>query len=111
MGLLIPLVAAIIFSYMLYQKNKRRKINYIIATIFIWFGILFIEPLPDPISVGVWSYFNGIPLESIDFTNLASVAFQYEFWTIAVGFVLVLIGMAIGGWDWKQAVRKVKNGI
>jgi hypothetical protein len=106
-NILLALILIGIGIYILYQRNKGKTWKKIIGVLLIALGILFIEPSPDPISLGVYSILHGLDFSAITAENVASILWNFEVWTIMIGLILLVIGGIIMGWDFKKLWRKI----
>lgn len=102
---IILLVALGIF--LIFQKKKGKSWKSILGFVLIALGIIFIEPLPDPITMGVYGITHGVSFSSITLENVSNMLWQFEMWAIGVGIILLIIGAMILGWDFKKLWRKL----
>jgi hypothetical protein len=93
--------------YLLYQKYNGKSWKVILGAFLVAMGILFIEPSPDPISLGTYAIAHGLKFSSITVQNIASMLWNFEIWTMIVGIVLLLIGAGMLGWNFKKLWKKL----
>ena len=72
--------------------------------------MIFITPDPDPISLFVYASVHNIEFSSINSSNIASHLWDFEMWTIPLGFLFLFLSGLILGRNWKQQWKKISPG-
>lgn len=70
-------------------------------------AILLIEFTPDPLSLGLYAVTHGIEFSSINANNIGMHLWDFEVWSISVGFLLLLGAMYLLGWNFKKVWKKL----
>ena len=86
------------------MENKK------IGWFFLALGLIFIEPTPDFLTLGIYSLTHGLTFSSLNFSNISSILWDFESWSISIGVVLSLIGMYFLNWDFKKLWAKINLG-
>ena len=98
------------FAIYQYRKYDGKPFSYFLGSMAILAGILFIEPTPDFISFGAYCLWKGIPFSTMNASNISTILWNYEIWSITLGVIFILIGMYLLKWDWKKLWKKLDLG-
>lgn len=100
-------VVIIYFAVRQYKKYDGKPTRYIIGSLAMLLGILFIEPTPDPISFGLYCVSHGLTYSAMNASTISSVIWSYEVWSIAIGLALVAVGMILLKLNFKRLWKKL----
>jgi hypothetical protein len=99
-----------VFAIYQYRKYDGKPFPYFLGSMVLLAGIFFIEPSPDPLSFGAYCLWKGIPISTMNASNISNVLWEYEIWSIPLGIILVLAGMYLLKLDWKTLWKKLDIG-